>query len=121
MPRPRTTTIGQSSLGSRLAAAWAMPWHHSYTCPLLRRIDGTIAALLGFEPYWSTPTNDEEGYRNPSALSYRVFKLNEHDQWCHSHGVEVPTYFPQWAIRAECQTRNAAWRARARLHAMGWT
>lgn len=104
-----------NGLASRLAHALARPWQTSYTAPTLRTVDAVLYALRGYDVYWTPVSFDEEDQaRNPSSICYRIFRTT-HGERVPSHGVELDTIWPRWAILTELAIRNVVARVRARV------
>lgn len=100
---------------SRLGGALARPFQTSYVCPSLMTVTAVAYALRGYEPYWTPVSAPDPHYgRHPSSVCYRIYKSTDDGRYP-SHGVALRCIFPDRAIRAECDLRNALGRFRARL------
>jgi len=71
-------------------------------------------AVRGYDVYWSPVGTPDEDGRKPSSVAYRIYAPTP-DGWYPSHGVELRSIFPDWAVRAECNARNAMMRVKARV------
>lgn len=107
----------RNGLLSRIGGAIARPWQTGYTCPSLMTLTAVAYALRGYDVYWSPVGTPDEDGRKPSSVAYRIYQPTI-DGWYPSHGVELPSIFPGWAIHAECNARNALRLARARLRVL---
>lgn len=104
----------RNGLLSRIGGAVARPWQTSYVCPTLMTLTAVAYALRGYEPYWMKVGVPDERGRDPSNVAYRVYKDTEDGRYP-THGVGLRCIFPDWAVHAECNVRNALMRVKARV------